>query len=89
MNKCCEGKQTAYCPECGANLKKRSLLGLMEDLDRRILRAGETRKKWAGTATEEGDEVAAAKLRQSLARAEGTIQRLACWKELLKGAMER
>ena len=87
MNKCCEGKLTAYCPECGANLKKRSLLGLAEDLERRIMKSGQTRVKHAKL---EGspDKAVAKKAKQGAARAEETIQRLACWLELLKGKMQ-
>ena len=87
MKKCCEGKLTAYCDDCGANLKSRSLLGLAEDLERRIKKAGETRQKWATTATLPGDEASATKARRGLARAEETIHRLACWLELLKANM--
>lgn len=87
MNECCEGQKTAYCPECGANLKKRSLLGLVEDLDRRLQKAGETRKKWARAVTVDGDELGATKRLRGLARAEETLQRLTCWQEELRGKM--
>ncbi len=83
MNKCCEGKQTAYCPECGANLKKRSLLGLVEDLTRRIDRACETRTKH-GRLLCSADVDVVKKAEQGLTRAEDTIQQLSCWRELLK-----
>ncbi len=89
MNECCEGRiDTPYCPQCGSNLKRRSLLGLVEDLERRLEKACETRKKWAGTATEKGDDVAATKVRRALARAEETIHRLACWLDLLKAKIK-
>lgn len=86
-NKCCEGRiETPYCPQCGTNLKNRSLLGLVEDLERRIDRAGETRKLHA-KLTASTDKAVGKKALQGLARAEETIQRLACWLDLLKAQM--
>lgn len=88
MKKCCENQSTAYCPGCGANLKTRSLLGLVEDLQRRIGKAQQTKQKWTnadGVCDKEGADRKHAK--QGIARTEETIERLTTWLHLLKAKM--
>ena len=86
MNKCCEEKLTAYCEVCGTNLKSRSLVGLVEDLERRISKAGETLKKWNAAWVKNADEnlVEQKKAKRGVARTEETIHRLSSWLDLLK-----
>lgn len=80
MKECCEGKTTPYCPECGANLKAYSLLGLLEELVKRKSKAVKTLNHWAALATKPfSNQAEGKKINRAVVRNEARVEQLKEW----------
>ncbi len=77
MKECCKGQSTPHCPECGANLKANTLLGLKEYLEKRLKAAAETLQEWMNTAYT--TPAAEKKVKQGIARNLRNVEQLKDW----------
>ncbi len=74
MMECCKNQTTAFCPECGADLEAKSLIGLEYHLRDRLISAKKRLDKWM-----DSDDIGEEKAKQGIARSTDTIIQLDSW----------
>lgn len=79
MNTCCRNQTTQFCPDCGANLEAKSLVGLRKHLFARVESAQKRLDDWIAVNSDDNnaaDKVAAI---QGIARCIDKVVQLESW----------
>ena len=84
MNECCTNQTTPYCGTCGANLKAHTLVGLKEDLERRLAKSLDTVEAWK--QREADTEFTREAVEQGIARNSAKVEQFKAWIKALPDA---